>query len=47
MKVAFVYPPACDPAAPYLSVPALTGCLRSHGVEVFPVDANAEAYGNL
>jgi len=47
MKVALIYPPTCDPTAPYLSVPALTGYLRSHGVEVFPVDANVEAYGHL
>jgi anaerobic magnesium-protoporphyrin IX monomethyl ester cyclase len=47
MKVALVYPPTCDPTAPYLSVPALTGFLRAHGVEVLPVDANIEAWDAL
>ena len=44
MKIALVYPPTCDPTAPYLAVPMLTGFLRAHGVEVLPVDANVEAY---
>ena len=35
------------PTAPYLAVPALTGFLRAHGVEVLPVDANVEAYDAL
>jgi anaerobic magnesium-protoporphyrin IX monomethyl ester cyclase len=47
MKIALVYPPTCDPTAPYLSVPMLTGFLRSNGVEVLPVDANVEAYDFL
>ncbi|HZS36025.1 MAG TPA: radical SAM protein, partial [Polyangia bacterium] len=47
MKIALVYPPTCDPTAPYLSVPMLTGFLRAHGVEVLPVDANVEAYDAL
>ncbi|MDD5308951.1 MAG: B12-binding domain-containing radical SAM protein [Deltaproteobacteria bacterium] len=47
MKAALVYPPTCDPTAPYLSVPALTGFLRAHGVEVLPIDANIEAWGRL
>lgn len=47
MKVALVYPPTCDPTAPYLSVPTLTGFLRENGVEVLPVDANVEAYDRL
>ncbi len=47
MKIALVYPPTCDPTAPYLAVPMLTGFLRSHGVEVLPVDANVEAYDLL
>ena len=34
MKIALVYPPTCDPTAPYLAVPALTGFLRESGVEV-------------
>lgn len=47
MKIALVYPPTCDPTAPYLAVPMLTGFLRAHGVEVLPVDANVEAYDAL
>ena len=31
--VALIYPPTCDPTAPYLAVPMLTGFLREHGVE--------------
>ena len=46
-KVALVYPPTCDPTAPYLSVPTLVGYLRREGVEVLPVDANVEAYDRL
>jgi hypothetical protein len=44
VRVALVYPPACDPTAPYLAVPTLTAWLRRHGVEVLPVDANVEAW---
>jgi hypothetical protein len=47
MKIALVYPPTCDPTAPYLAVPMLTGFLRAHGVEVLPVDANLEAFDAL
>jgi anaerobic magnesium-protoporphyrin IX monomethyl ester cyclase len=47
VKVALVYPPSCDPTAPYLSLPTLTGFLREHGVEVTPIDANVEAYDHL
>ena len=47
MKIALIYPPTCDPTAPYLAVPALTGFLRTNGVEVLPVDANIEAYDAL
>lgn len=47
MKVALIYPPTCDPTAPYLSVPTLTGYLREHGVDVLPVDANVEAWDAL
>jgi anaerobic magnesium-protoporphyrin IX monomethyl ester cyclase len=47
MKIALIYPPTCDPTAPYLAVPALTGFLRTSGVEVLPVDANIEAYDAL
>ncbi len=44
MKIALIYPPSCDPTAPYLAVPMLTGFLRANGVEVLPVDANIEFY---
>ncbi len=47
MKVALIYPPACDPTAPYLSVPTLTAQLRAHDVEVLPIDANVEAFDTL
>lgn len=47
VKVALIYPPTCDPTAPYLSVPTLTGYLRTNGVEVLPIDANVEAYDRL
>ena len=47
MKIALVYPPTCDPTAPYLAVPMLTGFLRTHGVGVVPIDANVEAYDFL
>jgi anaerobic magnesium-protoporphyrin IX monomethyl ester cyclase len=46
-KVALVYPPTCDPTAPYLSVPTLAGYLRREGIEVLPVDANVEAYDRM
>jgi hypothetical protein len=44
MRVALVYPPTCDPTAPYLSVPTLTAWLRKHGIDVLPIDANVEAW---
>src|SRR4051812_43721837 len=47
MRVALIYPPSCDPTAPYLAVPMLTGFLRHHGVDVLPIDANAEGYDAL
>jgi anaerobic magnesium-protoporphyrin IX monomethyl ester cyclase len=47
MKIALIYPPTADPTAPYLSVPALTGYLRSKGVDVLPIDANIEYYDLL
>ena len=47
MKTALIYPPSANPTAPYLSVPALTGYLRSNGVEVVPIDANIGAYDRL
>ncbi|MBF0224996.1 MAG: radical SAM protein [Desulfobacterales bacterium] len=47
MQIALIYPPTCDPTAPYISIPILSAYLRSYGVEVFPFDANAEAYDFL
>ena len=47
MKVALIYPPTCDPTAPYLSVPTLCAYLRENGVEVLPIDANVEAFDAL
>src|SRR5579862_8825142 len=47
MKVALIYPPSCDPTAPYLALPMLTGFLRANGVDVLPIDANVEAYDAL
>ncbi|HVH46781.1 MAG TPA: radical SAM protein [Labilithrix sp.] len=47
MRVALVDPPTCDPTAPYLAVPMLTGFLRANGVEVLPIDANVEAFDAL
>lgn len=47
MKTALIYPPACDPTAPYLSLPTLAGYLRAQGAEVMPVDANVEAFSRL
>lgn len=47
MNIALIYPPTCDPTAPYLSLPTLTGYLRANGVEVWPIDANCEAYSRL
>src|SRR6476620_12557961 len=47
MKIALIYPPTCDPTAPYLAVPMLTGFLRANGVDVLPIDANVEAFDRL
>jgi hypothetical protein len=47
MRVALIYPPSCDPTAPYLSVPTLAAWLRRHGVDVVPIDANLEAWEHL
>src|SRR5882757_5464131 len=47
MRVALIYPPSCDPTAPYLAVPTLTGFLRAHDVDVMPIDANVEAFDRL
>jgi hypothetical protein len=47
MTVALIYPPTCDPTAPYLAVPTLAAWLRQHGVKVLPIDANLEAWESL
>lgn len=47
MHIALIYPPTCDPTAPYAAIPTLTGFLRHHGVRVLPVDANVEAWDSL
>ncbi|UCF93609.1 MAG: radical SAM protein [Desulfobacterales bacterium] len=47
MKVALIFPPTCDPTAPYISLPSLTAWLRSHGIEVVPIDANLECTERL
>ncbi len=47
MTIALIYPPTCDPTAPYLSLPTLTAWLRAHGKKVLPIDANVEAYDGL
>ncbi|MFH2059561.1 MAG: radical SAM protein [Pseudomonadota bacterium] len=47
MTIALIYPPTCDPTAPYLSLPTLTAWLRTHGKTVLPIDANVEAYDGL
>ncbi|HHP7235598.1 MAG TPA: B12-binding domain-containing radical SAM protein [Desulfobacterales bacterium] len=43
MKIALIFPPIADPTAPYISLPSLTAWLRSHAIEVVPIDANLEA----
>ena len=47
MKLALIFPPACDPTAPYPSVPALAGFLRPQGIEVLSIDANLEGFRSL
>jgi anaerobic magnesium-protoporphyrin IX monomethyl ester cyclase len=44
VKLALIFPPACDPTAPYPAVPALAGFLRPQGVEVLSIDANLEGF---
>jgi anaerobic magnesium-protoporphyrin IX monomethyl ester cyclase len=44
VKLAVIYPPACDPTAPYPAVAALAGFLRPQGIEVLPIDANLEGF---
>jgi len=47
VKLALIFPPACDPTAPYPSVPALAGFLRPQGIEVLSIDANLEGFRAL
>jgi anaerobic magnesium-protoporphyrin IX monomethyl ester cyclase len=47
VRLALVYPPACDPTAPYPALPALAGFLRPRGVDVTLVDANLEGFLDL
>jgi Radical SAM superfamily len=47
MKVALIFPPICDPTAPYIALPSLTAWLRSRGIEVVPIDANLECTERL
>lgn len=47
MKIALIYPPACDPTAPYPSLPALAGFLRPQGIDVTLIDANLEGFLGL
>ena len=47
MKVALIFPPICDPTAPYIALPSLTAWLRSHGIETVPMDANLECTERL
>jgi anaerobic magnesium-protoporphyrin IX monomethyl ester cyclase len=47
MKIALIFPPACDPTAPYPSIPALAGFLRPQGIEVLAIDANLDGFRSL
>ena len=47
MQITLIYPPTCDPTAPYISVPTLAGFLRAHDVEVTSLDANIEVFDRL
>jgi hypothetical protein len=47
VKLALIFPPACDPTAPYPSVPALAGFLRPQGIDVLSIDANLEGFRAL
>ncbi len=44
MKVLLIFPPQWIPFQPYLSVPSLTGYLKSKGINVVQKDLNIEAY---
>lgn len=47
VKLALIYPPACDPTAPYPALPALAGFLRPQGIDVTLIDANLEGFLGL
>jgi hypothetical protein len=47
VKLALIFPPACDPTAPYPAVAALAGFLRPQGIEVLPIDANLDGFLSL
>ena len=44
MRLALIFPPACDPTAPYPALAALAGFLRPQGIDVLPIDANLEGF---
>jgi anaerobic magnesium-protoporphyrin IX monomethyl ester cyclase len=44
VKLALIFPPACDPTAPYPALPALAGFLRPNGIDVLSIDANLEGF---
>ncbi|MBN1685197.1 MAG: radical SAM protein [Spirochaetales bacterium] len=46
-NVVIIYPPTADPTSPYISLPVLSGYLRSKGIAAFPIDANIEFYCRL
>jgi radical SAM superfamily enzyme YgiQ (UPF0313 family) len=43
-KIILLFPPYWTPAMPHLALPALSSCLRSHGVEVIQRDVNLEVF---
>jgi radical SAM superfamily enzyme YgiQ (UPF0313 family) len=47
MQITLIYPPTCDPTAPYISVPLLAGFLRAHNIQVMAIDSNIEAFDRL
>ncbi len=47
MKVLLIFPPFWIPYRPYLSLPSLTGYLKSNGIDVIQKDFNIEAFDIL
>jgi hypothetical protein len=47
MERILIHPPFADPTQPYLSLPALKGYLRAHGLDARVVDLNIEAAHHL